>query len=467
MAGERKIIVKFDGEDVGLKSASDGAARSLDDVGDAGKRAGEGFDSAGEAAGTLDNRAMGFRDTITGVQDGLGGWNIVSGQAAERAGALSAQVEAAQKAHDKLTESGSASTEEIEKSERALGMLEAELDRAVGQTGSMAEGMLMLGMGIGDLASGFENLIIPVAKAGVTWVSTHVSMSASSIAAAASSVASWIAMAAASVVNAAIVAASWLLAFAPVIIVVAIVVGLVVLIIKNWDTIKSVIQAGWEFVKRITSQVWNAIKAAISTVLSAIASAVRTYFAIYKSVITAVWDAIKAVTTTIWNSIKSKVTTIFRSVVTFIRGQIVVVKSVFNTLKRSITTIMNAVGRAITAPIRTAFQAVKRIWNSTVGGKGFSIPGFLGFGGISFTIPRLAKGGLAYGPTLVQAGDNPNAAVDPEVIAPLSKLQGMMGGASQVTLRIESGGSAVDDFLVELLRKAIANRGGGVVQVLG
>ena len=39
---------------------------------------------------------------------------------------------------------------------------------------------------------------------------------------------------------------------------------------------------------------------------------------------------------------------------------------------------------------------------------------------------KLAKGGLAYGPTLALVGDNPNAQFDPEVIAPLSKLQGMM-----------------------------------------
>lgn len=42
--------------------------------------------------------------------------------------------------------------------------------------------------------------------------------------------------------------------------------------------------------------------------------------------------------------------------------------------------------------------------------------------------PKLAEGGLAYAPTMAVVGDNPRARVDPEVIAPLSKLQGMMGG---------------------------------------
>lgn len=46
----------------------------------------------------------------------------------------------------------------------------------------------------------------------------------------------------------------------------------------------------------------------------------------------------------------------------------------------------------------------------------------------SLNIPKLAKGGLAFGPTLSMVGDNMNARVDPEVIAPLSKLKDMMGG---------------------------------------
>lgn len=42
--------------------------------------------------------------------------------------------------------------------------------------------------------------------------------------------------------------------------------------------------------------------------------------------------------------------------------------------------------------------------------------------------PKLAMGGLAYGPTMATVGDNRNARVDPEVIAPLSKLKGMLDG---------------------------------------
>ena len=52
--------------------------------------------------------------------------------------------------------------------------------------------------------------------------------------------------------------------------------------------------------------------------------------------------------------------------------------------------------------------------------------------------PKLAGGGLAYGETLATVGDNRNAGIDPEVIAPLSKLENMLGGSSvNVTGRIQ------------------------------
>ena len=46
-------------------------------------------------------------------------------------------------------------------------------------------------------------------------------------------------------------------------------------------------------------------------------------------------------------------------------------------------------------------------------------------------LPALAEGGLAFGPTAALVGDNVGAASDPEVIAPLSKLNGMLGGGTQ------------------------------------
>ena len=66
-------------------------------------------------------------------------------------------------------------------------------------------------------------------------------------------------------------------------------------------------------------------------------------------------------------------------------------------------------------------------------------------------IPHLATGALAKAPTLAMVGDNRNASVDPEVISPLSKLQGMLESGSSNTEIVE-----LLRLIVELLRNGIS-----------
>ena len=66
---------------------------------------------------------------------------------------------------------------------------------------------------------------------------------------------------------------------------------------------------------------------------------------------------------------------------------------------------------------------------------------------------KLAQGGLAFGPTMAVVGDNRGASYDPEVIAPLSKLKGMLGdigGGEPYVLTTKVAGS---DLLV-IMEKA-------------
>ena len=69
--------------------------------------------------------------------------------------------------------------------------------------------------------------------------------------------------------------------------------------------------------------------------------------------------------------------------------------------------------------------------------------------------PKLATGGLAYGETLATVGDNPNAAIDPEVIAPLSKLKSILGDGGGGTLEARISGN---DLLILLNRAQFNNR---------
>lgn len=72
------------------------------------------------------------------------------------------------------------------------------------------------------------------------------------------------------------------------------------------------------------------------------------------------------------------------------------------------------------------------------------------------SVPALANGGLAYGPTYAMVGDTPNARTDPEVIAPLSRLQSMLptaGAAQQIQITLGGQLTAKGRDLVYVLGK--------------
>lgn len=72
------------------------------------------------------------------------------------------------------------------------------------------------------------------------------------------------------------------------------------------------------------------------------------------------------------------------------------------------------------------------------------------------SVPALANGGLAYGPTYAMVGDNLNARADPEVIAPLSRLQSMLptaGAAQQIQITLGGQLTAKGRDLVYVLGK--------------
>ena len=112
-----------------------------------------------------------------------------------------------------------------------------------------------------------------------------------------------------------------------------------------------------------------------------------------------------------------------------------------NPIKGILTVLGNAL-KSLGAALITysgIVEAVKKVlsklWTSGPGGIAAAIGIAIGAiaGGQALLnkaakLPKLANGGLAYAPTLAMVGDNPGAASDPEVIAPLSKLRSYMGG---------------------------------------
>ena len=117
--------------------------------------------------------------------------------------------------------------------------------------------------------------------------------------------------------------------------------------------------------------------------------------------------------------------------------------SVISDLKQLVIKLIAA---AVAAAALVALLAMAGIGGFSIKTASDFATGFKGvFAGMSGI--KLAKGGLAFGETLAVVGDNPNARMDPEVIAPLSKLKNMIGGAGGGTVTVVGKLSGQDILL--------------------
>lgn len=115
-------------------------------------------------------------------------------------------------------------------------------------------------------------------------------------------------------------------------------------------------------------------------------------------------------------------------------------KGIFDTILEIVKNVVNSVVDLINNLISTVTSGLNFIIDK-MNSLSFDAPDWLGGGhfGISippiqkFSIPRLAKGGLAYSETLAVVGDNIGATSDPEVISPLSKLTQLINSEGQIS----------------------------------
>lgn len=114
----------------------------------------------------------------------------------------------------------------------------------------------------------------------------------------------------------------------------------------------------------------------------------------------------------------------------------------------------------MTWPFRTAFNYISDAWNSTIGSLSWTVPGWVPFiGGNSISVPHIPRfhgGGTVPGPpgqeqlAILQGGE---------------EVSTTRGGGGDIVIR--SGGSQLDELLVEVLARAVRRRGGNVQRVLG
>lgn len=96
----------------------------------------------------------------------------------------------------------------------------------------------------------------------------------------------------------------------------------------------------------------------------------------------------------IWSQVTGAVDAALWSAWNIVSGFVGGIVDAFWGLVGSIGNAFSTLASAITAPFASAFRAIRNLWNSTIGGFGFSLPDWVpGVGGATFSIPYLATGG--------------------------------------------------------------------------
>jgi hypothetical protein len=272
VATKNEVTLTFAGDSDKLERAFDRVAESAERMDGRVRDSAASFDRVAESADTVDTRAMGFRDTLTGLQDGFAGIKAV-------------------------TEDG-------------LGL----------------ESLLLLGTGVGDLASGMSNFLAPALKSAVGGMKA---------------------------LNLAFLTS-------PITIIIAAVAALTagfVIAYQKSETFRRIVNGALHGVKDVALAV------------------ARWFRGPFVEFFQRAW-----------------------STITGLPGK----------LKGAFAKVQGWV----TAPFRNAFNAIRNLWNSTLGGKGFGpvrLPGLPDIPG--FRIPKLHTGGVVPGArgqevlTLLQAGE--------------------------------------------------------------
>lgn len=122
----------------------------------------------------------------------------------------------------------------------------------------------------------------------------------------------------------------------------------------------------------------------------------------------------------------------------------------------AIAGFMRNVAGTITAPFQAAFNGVRNAWNNTVGGKGFTVPGWVpNIGGLGFSIPFFHTGGVVSG------------AMGSETLAVLKAGERVTGGSNSgaqgMTITFRSDGTTASRAILEVVRKAVQIEFGGNV----
>lgn len=199
----------------------------------------------------------------------------------------------------------------------------------------------------------------------------------------------------------------------------------VAIIVKNWDSIVDFFRGLPEKLGRVLAPVVDAITYPFKVAWNSVEYVAK--------LITNVWnwvvDSIRWLFGQVWNIITWPFNQAW-GVVEYVAKRFV---GVWQWFVDSLRWLFGGVYDIITWPFRRAMDAIKWLWNTTIGGFGFTVPSWIPLvGGKGFRIPEMASGGIVTRPTIALIGE-----AGPEAVIPLSSGTSVpVASAAPVTINV-------------------------------
>ena len=176
--------------------------------------------------------------------------------------------------------------------------------------------------------------------------------------------------------------------------------------------------------------VWPLIQNQVQAALRIIQGIIQVFTAVVSGNWSGAWTGIKNVFGGIWDGI--------RGIVSF---GVTAIGNIMSTIGSKVSSALSGVASLITTPFSTAFSLIKTLWNSTLGGKGFTFPDWVpGLAGKSFTIPKFHNGGVVPGRRGAEVMANLQAG---EMVLSLAQVDAMRNGRA-----VTGGGGTVINVTV-------------------
>lgn len=221
------------------------------------------------------------------------------------------------------------------------------------------------------------------------------------------------------------------------------VITAVILIIMNWGDIIEWIKEKLGPLSDVISQIFGMIWDVISTVLGFV-------WDMFSTVFTAIWNIVSPILNALWNTVSVVFTAIWNIISPIINTIWITIKTVLEKIKEIWTTIWNALSNIVIGIWNGIWNTIKKVINSILSGiesfangivKGINrviealnsikvnIPDWVPiWGGKTFglnlrtlneiSLPRLAKGNVAYSETMAIFGEYAGASTNPEITTP-------------------------------------------------